>query len=463
MTISFIRYNMLSRSNGKNAVASAAYRSGSKLRDRQSGKIKNYTRKEEVKYSEIDLPQNCTEKYRDREELWNAVEQQAKRKDARLARELIVALPVELDIETDIKVLQKYIQTTFVDDGMIADWSVHWKEDNPHCHVMLTTKPIGSDGKTFIGQKTSTFKLDENGNRIPRLDPDGNQITDGHGRKKWVRTNTTKKDWDAPENGEKWKKQWADVLEQETGIRIEFGVKNGMKAERHEGRAARQREQNGEISAVCEYNRQVRAYNAALIKQQELERKEKQLQDQLQASIATMEDVVADIFGEIDDPVKKYNVVTQLVKARQIQQLYGIYGKYRRQIDDYVSNRPKLHGRPVLQNALIAVKSGAKEYQKTLYLQLTDEQQKQITPPEVTNTPKPKQQSDQPVFTAAPPKKRKHGRKHQPQPLINTKKISSEIDFQTEKEKRRALYDYEKTQQAVERERQRMQHDDFDM
>ena len=461
MTISFIRYNMLSRSNGKNAVASAAYRSGSRLRDRQSGKIKNYTRKEEVKYSEIDLPRNCTEKYRDREELWNAVEQQSHRKDARLARELIIALPVELDLQTDIRVLQKYIQTTFVDDGMIADWSVHWKDDNPHCHLMLTTKPIGEDGETFIGQRTSVFKLDENGNRIPRLDPAGNQITDAHGRKKWVRTNTTKKDWDAPENGEKWKKQWADVLEQETGIRIEFGVKGGLKAEKHEGRAARQLEERGETSAVCEYNRQVRAYNAALIKQQELERKEKELQEQLQESIRTMEDVVADIFGEIDDPVKKYNVVSQLAKARQIPHLYNIYGKYRNQIDNYVSERSKLADRSVLQNALIAVKSGAKAYQKTLYLQLTAEQQKQVTQPEVSFTPQqPKQQATE--FTAAPPKRHGHGRK-QPQPLINTKKISSEIDFQTEKEKRRALYDYEKAQQAAERERQRMQHDDFDM
>lgn len=449
MTISFIRYNMLSRSNGKNAVASAAYRSGSRLRDRQSGKIKNYTRKEEVKYSEIDLPKNCTEKYRDREELWNAVEQQSHRKDARLARELIIAIPVELDLQTDIRVLQKYIQTTFVDDGMIADWSIHMKEDNPHCHLMLTTKPIGEDGETFIGQKTSVFKLDENGNRIPRLDEHGDQITDAHGRKKWVRTNTQKKNWDAPENGNKWKQSWVDVLEQETGIQIKFGVENGMKAEKHEGRAARQLEERGEISSVCEYNRQIRRYNQAVKARQALEKREKELQEQLRQSIQSMEDVVSDILSSIDDPVKKYNVVSQLAAARQIPHLYEIYGKYRDQIDNYVSERPKLTDRPVLQTALIAIKSGAKAYQQTLYLQLNDDQQKQIAP-----APKPKQTE----FTAAPPKKR-HSRK---QPLINTKKISSEIDFQTEKEKRRALYDYEKTQQAVEREQRRMR-DDFDM
>lgn len=460
MTISFIRYNMLSRSNGKNAVASAAYRSGSKLRDRQSGKIKNYTRKEEVKYSEIDLPQNCTEKYRDRETLWNSVEQQAHRKDARLARELIIALPIELNLEDDIKVLKKYINDTFVSDGMIADWNIHWKDNNPHAHIMLTTKPIGEDGKTFVGQKTSVFKLDENGNRIPRLDPDGNQITDAHGRKKWVRTNTQKKNWDAPENGEKWKQSWVDVLEQETGIKIKFGVDEGMKAQKHEGRAARQLEERGEISSVCEYNRQIKRYNQAVKAQKELEKREKQLQEQLEESIRTMEDVVSDIFSGVADPVQKYNVVAQFVKTREIPNLYNIYGKYRNQIDNYIVERPKLANRQPLQNALIALKSGAKEYQKTLYLQLTDDQQKKVTPPEITGTPKqheqPQPTDDQ--FTAAPPKKR-HSRK---QPLINTRKIASEIDFQTEKEKRRALYDYEKTQQAVEREQRRMR-DDFDM
>ena len=68
------------------------------------------------------------------------------------------------------------------------------------------------------------------------------------------------------------------------------------------------------------------------------------------------------------------------------------------------------------------------------------------------------------LFTATPPKKHhghSHGRK-QPQPLINLRKAAAEIDFQSNKEKARALYDYEKAQQAVEREQRRMS-DDFDM
>ena len=465
MTIAFMRYNMISRSSGKNAVASAAYRSGSRLRDRQSGKIKNYTRKEEVKYSEIDLPKGCTEKYRDRETLWNAVEQQSKRKDARLARELIIALPRELDLQTDIKVLQKYVQDTFVSDGMIADWSVHLKEDNPHCHLMLTVKPLGQDGETFVGQKTSTFKLDQNGDRIPRVDENGNQLTDKKGRKKWVRTNTVTKNWDSPENGEKWKREWADLLEEETGIKIRFGVDEGYEAERHEGRAARQIEEQGGHSDVCEYNRQVRRHNRAVRRKRELEKKEKELEEELNREPQDMKDVVADMMKNTEGTLKKYVIVDQLSKSREIPGLFDIMKRYKSQIDRYVQTREKLQGRPAITQAIAAIKFGAKEYRNELYEQLTpqdrakadayqrkQEEGRKPTQDELTKAPEPKTKDG---FTAAPPK-RGHG----------IRKALHKIDrnLDNTQEKRKALQDYNETQRKIEQEQWRMQHrDDWDM
>lgn len=476
MTIAFMRYNMISRSTGKNAVASAAYRSGSRLRDRQSGKIKNYTRKEEVKYSEIDLPKGCTEKYRDRETLWNAVEQQSKRKDARLARELIIALPRELSLEDDIKVLQKYIKNEFTTDGMIADWSVHMKEDNPHCHLMLTVKPLGQDGETFIGQKTSTFKLDQNGNRIPRLDENGNQLTDKKGRKKWVRTNTVTKNWDSPENGEKWKRAWADLLEEETGIQIKFGVEEGYESERHEGQAARQIEEQGGHSDVCEYNRQVRRHNQAVRRKRELEKKEKELEEELNRQTQEpqdMKDVVADMMKNTEGTLKKYVIVDQLSKSREIPGLFDIMKRYKSQIENYVQTREKLQGRPKITQAISAIKYGAGQYRDELYDQLTsrekaqaDEYQRkqegqaegqkraQKTPqaPEPTKIKEQKQE-----FTAAPPKK-KHG--HGIRQTLH--QIDRNLD--NTQEKRKALQDYNETQRKIEQEQWRMQHrSDWDM
>lgn len=469
MTIAFMRYNMISRSSGKNAVASAAYRSGSRLRDRQSGKIKNYTRKEEVKYSEIDLPKGCTEKYRDRETLWNAVEQQSKRKDARLARELIIALPRELSLEDDIKVLQKYIKNEFTTDGMIADWSVHMKEDNPHCHVMLTVKPLGQDGETFVGQKTSTFKLDQNGDRIPRVDENGNQLTDKKGRKKWVRTNTVTKNWDSPENGEKWKRAWADLLEEETGIQIKFGVEEGYESERHEGRAARQIEEQGGRSDVCEYNRQVRRHNRAVRRKRELEKKEKKLEEELNREPRNMKDVVADMMKNTEGTLKKYVFADQLSRVREIPGLFDIMKKYKPQIDDYVAKREKLQGRPEITKAIAAIKSGAKAYRDELYEQLTPQEKAQAdkyqrkqeegqkrsqtaSKPELTKAPEPKKQE----FTAAPPKRKKHGMRK------TLHQIGKNLD--NTQEKRKALQDYNETQRKIQQEQWRMQHrDDWDM
>lgn len=474
MTIAFMRYNMISRSSGKNAVASAAYRSGSRLRDRQSGKIKNYTRKEEVKYSEIDLPKGCTEKYRDRENLWNEVEQQSKRKDARLARELIIALPRELSLEDDIKVLQKYIKNEFTNDGMIADWSVHMKEDNPHCHLMLTVKPLGQDGETFVGQKTSTFKLDQNGDRIPRVDENGNQLTDKKGRKKWVRTNTVTKNWDSPENGEKWKREWADLLEEETGIKIRFGVDEGYEAERHEGRAARQIEEQGGYSDVCEYNRQVRRHNRVVKAQKELEKKEKELGEELNRQTPQdMKDVIEDMMKNTEGALKKYVFADQLSKSREIPGLFDIMKRYKTQIDRYVQTREKLQGRPKITQAIAAVKYGAGQYRDELYDQLTSREKAQAdeyrhkqegqtegrkpTQDELTKAPEPKIKEQKQEFTAAPPK-RKHG--HGIQKTLH--QIDRNLD--NTKEKQKALQDYNETQRKIQQEQWRMQHrDDFDM
>lgn len=65
----------ISRSGGKSAVASASYRAGEKLEDRETGLTHDYTNKSEVAYSEIFLCENAPSEYQDRENLWNAVEQ----------------------------------------------------------------------------------------------------------------------------------------------------------------------------------------------------------------------------------------------------------------------------------------------------------------------------------------------------------------------------------------------------
>ncbi|MCL2773449.1 MAG: MobA/MobL family protein [Oscillospiraceae bacterium] len=131
----------------RNSVAAAAYRSGDELE--HDGKTHNFSSKKGVVYSEIMLPENAPTEYKDRSTLWNAVEKAEKRKDAQTAREVEVALPIELDLQEQVQILHDYIKENFVDNGMCADFSIHDKNDgNPHAHIMLTTRNVDKDGFT---------------------------------------------------------------------------------------------------------------------------------------------------------------------------------------------------------------------------------------------------------------------------------------------------------------------------
>ena len=85
--------------------------------------------------------------WKDREQLWNAVEATEKTKDSRLAREFVVALPIELDKDSNISLLQNFIQKNFVDMGMCADFAIHDTDGhNPHAHILLTVRPLNENG-----------------------------------------------------------------------------------------------------------------------------------------------------------------------------------------------------------------------------------------------------------------------------------------------------------------------------
>ncbi|MCL2257513.1 MAG: MobA/MobL family protein [Candidatus Bathyarchaeota archaeon] len=125
----------------------AAYRSGEALGGDGAEIIHDYTRKKGVVHKEILLPDNAPEEYQDRQTLWRAVEARERRHDARLAREIEVALQKEFDLQENIALLREYIKENFVDKGMIADFAVHYaRSENPHAHIMLTTRHVTPDG-----------------------------------------------------------------------------------------------------------------------------------------------------------------------------------------------------------------------------------------------------------------------------------------------------------------------------
>ncbi|MDR2699424.1 MAG: MobA/MobL family protein, partial [Nitrososphaerota archaeon] len=142
-----------------NPVGSAAYMSGEKLRDENGEIVHDYTRKTGVRHSEIMLPKNAPPEYKDRQTLWNTVEASERRKDAQLAKEIVIALQREFELKEQIAILREYIRENFTDKGMVADFSIHDKKDgNPHAHIMLTTRTVTPDG--FGGKNRDWNKKD---------------------------------------------------------------------------------------------------------------------------------------------------------------------------------------------------------------------------------------------------------------------------------------------------------------
>lgn len=147
MAIYHLHAKVGSRSAGKSAVASAAYRSGTKMQDNEYGEERDYTRKGGIDDAFIIAPPNSPAFVNDREKLWNAVEAAERRKDAQVFREVEFSLPVDVPPHLRSSLARKYVSDVFVSRGMIADVAIHDKGDgNPHAHVMLTTREIGPEG-----------------------------------------------------------------------------------------------------------------------------------------------------------------------------------------------------------------------------------------------------------------------------------------------------------------------------
>lgn len=143
--------SVISRSQGRSSIAAAAYRAGEKLHNLRDGKDYDYSKRAGVLHTEIVMPVDAPAGFDVREDLWNAVEEAEKRKDAQLARELQLALPHELDEGAHVDLVRAFVEAEFVEKGMIADVAIHAagvKGDhrNVHAHVMLTTRTVGSAG-----------------------------------------------------------------------------------------------------------------------------------------------------------------------------------------------------------------------------------------------------------------------------------------------------------------------------
>ena len=298
--------SIVSRGKGKSAVAAAAYRSGEKLTNEWDGMTHDYTRKGGVVHTEIMLPPHAPPSFSDRSTLWNSVELYEKAGNAQLAREIDAALPIELSREEQIRLVREYCSSQFVSRGMCVDFAIHdTNSGNPHCHIMLTMRPLDGRG-AWAAKSKKEYDLDENGERI-RLPS---------GRYKTHKIDLT--GWNDKDNTLLWRKAWADYTN-------DFLERNGSperidhrsNAERgideiptvHMGVAACQMEKKGVATEKGELNRNIQKANRLI--------------REIRVQIGKLKEWIADLFKVWEtapkQPPQSPNLANLLMKYLSVQ------------------------------------------------------------------------------------------------------------------------------------------------
>ena len=308
MAIYHLEAKVVSRGTGRSAVAASAYLSCSKILNDYDGVQHDYTRKKGLVWQEVFLPEFAPSEWKERGVLWNAVEENEKTKDSRLAREFVVALPIELSEAQWEKLLSDFISDTFVADGMCADVAIHDPYPpghNPHAHIMLTVRPLDEKGnwqyktqkeylcvkngeeqgftadefkiaQTEGWEKQYQYKVGRKKVYLPHSEAEnhGYERASKHPKStKFGRQNPIAERWNSEEQLIEWRKAWADAANR---YLERYGYKERIDhrshTERrldeqptiHEGVFARSMERQGVISDRCEINRQIKADNALL-------------------------------------------------------------------------------------------------------------------------------------------------------------------------------------------------------
>ena len=306
MAIYHLEAKVVGRGAGRSAVAASAYLSCSRLYNDYDGIQHDYTKKQGLVWQEVFLPEYAPQEWQDREKLWNAVEEVETAKDSRLAREFVVALPIELSREQQIELLQDFIREQFVSDGMCADAAIHDTDGhNPHAHILLTVRPLDERSKWQYktekeylcmrngeerGFTAAEFKSAQNdgwekqypykvGKKKVYMTPSAAEAqelirADKHPKStRYGRQNPISERWNSEEQLVSWRVAWADVTNRylESAGREER-IDHRSNAARgldeiptiHEGVTVQALERKGIVSDRCEMNRQIRADNALL-------------------------------------------------------------------------------------------------------------------------------------------------------------------------------------------------------
>ena len=336
MAIYHLEAKVVSRGTGRSACAASAYLSCSAIYNDYDGIQHDYTRKGGLVWEQVFLPESAPPEWQDREILWNAVEENEKTKDSRLAREFVPALPVELAPEQWKELLSDFIQESFVSDGMCADVAIHDPDPsghNPHAHILLTVRPLNTDGtwqykteKEYLcvrngeergftaaefkeaqangWEKQYQYKVGRKKEYMAPSEAEAKGYTrlSKHPKStKYGRQNPISERWNSEEQLVLWREAWANAVNRSLErYGFDERVDHRSFAEQgrdeqptiHEGVAARALEKKGIVSDRCEMNRQIRRDNALL---REIKAQVKKLLDAVKNTIPALAEAMESV------------------------------------------------------------------------------------------------------------------------------------------------------------------------
>lgn len=191
MAVYYLNMKTFGRTGGSSAASAAAYRAGERIRDDRTGRTYDHSERQDVMHKEIVLPSRFADQdmawARDRANLWNRAESAEVRKNARVAREYLVALPVELSPDQRVGLVRGFSQELSDRYGFAVDVAIHAPRDFPgsdprnfHAHLLATTREVNAEG---LGAKT-TLDMNDGNRRKLGLDPVINELL--HVRARWA-------------------------------------------------------------------------------------------------------------------------------------------------------------------------------------------------------------------------------------------------------------------------------------
>ena len=268
MAIYHLSTKPISRSSGRTATASIAYRAGVEIKDDRTGKTHDYTRRGGVLGTQLHTPNNIPIS---RAELWNLAETTETRKNSRTAREIVVNLPHELPPADRSALVNDFAKGLADKYGVAVDVALHSPDKegdnrNYHAHIMLTTR------------------------KLERLESGRIALTD---KAQLEMSNTQLKDKGLPSAKDELKairKQWADMTNErleraEIDARIDHRshADRGLKQlpTKKLGWEATALERKGIRTETGDYNRAVKAFNQTINHieniDQDIEQKEREI------------------------------------------------------------------------------------------------------------------------------------------------------------------------------------------